>query len=696
MKALVSWLRELVDVPVPPATLAHDLHMAGFEVASVEPVAPPAEGLASTDAEDAVIDFEITSNRPDCLSVIGLAREVATRYATTLRTPPTQSLGEPSPTSLGPLSVAIEDPARCARYCAAIADVRVGPSPAWLAERLAAAGIRSISNIVDITNYVLLELGHPLHAFDLATLSGPALRIRTARAGETVTTLDKQPRTLTTDMLVIADRDRPQALAGIMGGRDSEVNPGTTTIVLESAWFEPTSIRRTSKRLGLSTEASYRFERGADFEAAASALARACHLIEAIGAGSTRPGWIDAVAAPPPARLVSLDLARVPQILGAEVGRDEVERILTGLGFRVASQSAATLSVTAPSWRVDVARDVDLVEEVARHYGYDRLPATFPPLSRVPSRPADRLEQDRALRRLTTAAGFSECVTFSFISEKAALEFAGPADLVAITNPLSELFAVLRPSLLPGLVDAVAHNRRHGQRDVRLFELGTRFVKSGGERRTLSLAWSGAAVAEHWSGRARVADLFDLIGVVESLAHAMGLTVRFAAAERPHLTPGRTAEVRAIAADGGVRAFGSAGHVRADITTSRDIPSQDDVFVAELDLDAVANLVTMLDVARSRALPRFPSIVRDLSILVDESLLAADVRGTIQAVAPPTLVRVAEFDRYQGKGIADGRVSLSYRLTFQAADRTLTDVEADAAMTAIVDALATRHGAVRR
>ncbi len=349
-----------------------------------------------------------------------------------------------------------------------------------------------------------------------------------------------------------------------------------------------------------------------------------------------------------------------------------------------------------PTWRVDVARDVDLVEEVARHYGYDRLPATFPPLSRVPSRPDDRLEQDRELRQLTTAAGFSECVTFSFISEKAALEFAGPADLVAITNPLSELFAVLRPSLLPGLVDAVAHNRRHGQRDVRLFELGTRFVKSGGERRTLSLAWSGAAVAEHWSGRARVADLFDLIGVVESLAHAMGLTVQFAAAERHPLTPGRTAEVRAIAADGGVRAFGSAGHVRADITTSRDIPSQDDVFVAELDLDAVADLVTMLDLARSRALPRFPSIVRDLSILVDESLLAADVRGTIQAVAPPTLVRVAEFDRYQGKGIAEGRVSLSYRLTFQAADRTLTDVEADAAMTAIVDALATRHGAVRR
>ena len=336
------------------------------------------------------------------------------------------------------------------------------------------------------------------------------------------------------------------------------------------------------------------------------------------------------------------------------------------------------------------------MEEVARHYGYDRLPATFPRSRRVPARPDERLEQDRALRRLATAAGFSECVTFSFISEKAALEFAGPSELVHITNPLSELFAVLRPSLLPGLVDAVAHNRRHGQRDVRQFELGTRFVKAGGERRTMSLAWSGAAVPDHWSARARVVDLFDLLGVVETLAHALGLSVQFAASERPHLTPGRTAEVRAITAAGAVRVFGTAGHVRADITTSRDIPSQDDVFVAELDLDAVSDLVTMSEVAHSRALPRFPSIVRDLSILVDEGLLAADVRGTIQAVAPPTLVRVAEFDRYQGSGIADGRVSLSYRLTFQAVDRTLTDAEADAAMTAIVDALAARHGAVRR
>jgi phenylalanyl-tRNA synthetase beta chain len=497
-------------------------------------------------------------------------------------------------------------------------------------------------------------------------------------------------------MLVIADRDRAQALAGIMGGRDSEVSAATTTIAIESAWFEPTSIRRTSKRLGLSTEASYRFERGADFAAAAEGLARACRLIEEIGAGTVRRGWIDACASVPAPRIVRLAYARVRAVLGADVPDHDIRRILAGLGFVLAGEGADHAFVSVPSWRVDVWRDIDLIEEVARHYGYDRLPATFPALAQVPPPPDERLEQDRGLRRVATAAGFSECVTFSFISENAAREFASADQLVAITNPLSELFAVLRPSLLPGLVDAVAHNRRHGQRDVRFFELGTRFLRGSGESRTLSLAWSGAATAEHWSGRQRPADVFDLIGVVELLGRAMGLTLDMLAAERAWLTPGQTAEIHAVDASGRRRLLGVAGRVQTTLTTSRDIPAQDDVFVAELDLDVVGDLVTMLGVAKAHPLPRFPSIVRDVSILVDESLLAAQVRGTIQAVAPPTLVRVAEFDRYQGKGIAEGKVSVSYRLTFQAPDRTLTDTEADAAMTTIVDALTSAHGAVRR
>ena len=680
MKAPVSWLADLVRIPVAPDVLARDLHMAGFEVASLE---------------DGVIDFEITANRPDCLSLIGLAREIATKYRTALALPAVHDLGTPSHSVLDPLRVTVEDTARCPRYCAAIADVKVGPSPAWLGERLTAAGIRSISNIVDITNYVLLEQGHPLHAFDLSALAGSALHIRLARDGETLTTLDGQARKLSTDMLVIADRDRAQALGGIMGGRESEVTAATRTIVLESAWFEPTGIRRTSKRLGLSTEASYRFERGADFAAAATALARACALIEEIGAGTVRPGWVDACAAAPAVPTVHLDYARVRAMLGVEVDPAEVRRILTGLGFDVTPRGEG-VDATVPTWRIDVARDVDLVEDVARHFGYDQLPVTFPALSTVPPAPDRRLELDRAVRRLATAAGFSEAVTFSFISERAALEFAHEGALVRLTNPLSELFAVLRPSLFPGLVDAVAHNRRHGQKDVRLFELGTRFERASGESRTLGLAWSGAGLPEHWSQRARSADVYDITGVVESLGVALGVPFTLTAETHGSLTPGRSATITAVEPSGRARVVGITGRVRPDLLASRDLHAQDEVFVAELDLEALSDLVTVLDVVRTRPLPRFPSIVRDVSILVDERLLAADVRGTIQSVAPATVVRVAEFDRYQGKGIAEGRVSLSYRLTFQAPDRTLTDSEVDEAMQKIVDALAARHGAVRR
>jgi phenylalanyl-tRNA synthetase beta chain len=299
------------------------------------------------------------------------------------------------------------------------------------------------------------------------------------------------------------------------------------------------------------------------------------------------------------------------------------------------------------------------------------------------------------LRRLVSAAGFNECVTFSFIADKAAREFADEADLVPIANPLSETFAVLRPSLLPGLVDSVSHNRRHGQRDVRLFELGTRFVATRGERRALGLAWMGALDAEDWSAKPRPVTFFDLKGVVEALGRWLGLSLTARVATRPFLAPGRTAEI-VVASDAGPRVFGVVGQLLPTLAAARDIPAQDEVYVAELDLDEVVDLVTILDIERTHPLPRFPSIVRDLAILVVDTLPAADVRGTIRAVAPSTLVRLVEFDRYQGQGIPEGKVSLAFRLTFQAAERTLTDRDADEAMEEIVSELAKAHGAVRR
>jgi phenylalanyl-tRNA synthetase beta chain len=483
-----------------------------------------------------------------------------------------------------------------------------------------------------------------------------------------------------------------------MGGGDSEVSASTRVMALESAYFLPTSIRRTSKRLGLSTEASYRFERGADPEAPVRAMARALDLLEQIGAGTARPGWIDAY--PSPRRPAGIDVraARIAHVLGHEIEPAEVERILRGLGFTVFAQASSpspTWHVVVPTWRGDVTREIDVIEEVARHHGYDRLPTTFPALTVAPAPPDARLERDRQARRIATACGFSECVTFTFIERAAAQLVADAAELVAIANPLSEKLAVLRPSLLPGLVDSVGHNRRREQRDVRLFENGARFAVSSGETRGLALAWTGTASVDHWTGTGRQVDFFDIKGAVEVLCQAFGRTARFEPASEPWLVAGRSAAVFAGGGDRPVR-FGVLGQLTPQIADARGLAPQDDIYVAEFDLDAVAAIARLGDDLRVVPLPRHPGVVRDVSLLVDEGLPAAALRATILATAPPTLVGVREFARYTGKGVPEGQVSLSFRLTFRAPDRTLTDDEAQRATEVIVGALGANHGAKLR
>ena len=707
MKALVSWLRDLVEIPdgVSIDALAHALHMSGFELAGIEPV----EG--ADPKNDAVVDFEITANRPDTLSVIGLAREISALYDTSLRgaavSSPASGLNStPHNSDASGLKVTIEDPALCPRYAAAVADITIGPSPGWLSARLAAAGIRSINNIVDITNYVLIETGHPLHAFDMALLEGPHLRIRRAKAGEKVKTLDGQDRTLTDDMLVIADASRAQAVAGVMGGGDSEVSEKTRTIALESAYFTPSSIRRTSKRLGLSTEASYRFERGADPEAPARALARACELIEQIGAGKVRPEWIDARATTRTPVSITLRDEQIARLLGFAVPVDVTERILTRLGFELSAAASSpegsggrgrVWQVTVPSWRVDVTREIDLIEEVARIHGYDQIPTTFPALRTVPPAPDARLQRDRAVRQMLRAAGFHEAATLSFIERGAALDFTPEPSIVAIANPLSEKFAVLRPSLLPGLVDALAYNRRREQRDIRLYESANCFTRGDGERRRVAAVWTGAASAPHWSGSGRAADVFDLAGAVSALGAALGLNVVFDPTERPYLSPAVAGAIRAsVPGAEPLREIGVIGQLLPAIADSRGIPANEPVFVFEIDLDAALEWTSLGDRLRVTPLPRHPSVVRDVSIALNADLPAAQVRATIQAAAPVTLERVVEFDRYQGKGVPDGQCSLSLRLTFRAPDRTLTDTEVQDAMDRIIAALASSHGAALR
>ena len=677
MKIVHEWLSEFVDVPADVEKVAAEISLRGFEVASVE---------------RGVIDFEITANRPDCLSHIGIAREAAVIWggmkpwahamATVLQ---------------DDFPVAIEAADLCPRYCAQVFDVNVGPSPEWLARRLEAAGVRPINNIVDATNYVMLAVGQPMHAFDVERLRGGRLVIRRARGGERMRTLDGVDRELDAGMLVIADTERPVAIGGVMGGQDSEISATTRRIVLESAYFHPPSVRRTSKKLGLKTEASTRFERGGDINGPLQGVARLDELLTKIGCGNAVGGPVDVYPAPRTPLQLTLRAERIARVLGQPVPEADVPRILTPLGFTVTRHGADSWDVVVPTFRVDVAREADLIEEVGRHYGFDRLPVTFPALAAAQGAPDPRIARDRLVRQVLTAAGFSEAMTFAFVERQAALPFAAPGfEPAAIANPLSEKFAVLRPSLLPGLVDSCAHNRRRGRKDIRLFETGSRF-HAGGEGRAASLVWHGAAEGPHWSGATRGVDLFDVKGVVERLCDAFGVSpLDFAPDETPFLVRGRAALVGA-----GDVALGVLGQLDPAVADARGLSASEETYVAEIDLDALATIAGG-DELRARSLPRFPAIVRDISILVDEALPAAAVRGTIRSAAPASLESsaplesIVEFDRYQGKGVPDGRVSLSIRLTFRAPDRTLTDDDAQAATEGIVAALRDAHGAERR
>ena len=694
MRILVSWLRDFTTFDVSVQALADTLTMRGFEVADIEP--PPSRVVAED--EDAVLDLEIMTNRPDCLSVLGIAREVSTIYGTPLRAP-NLKIAEPPDGTPPAVSVTVEDAELCPRYVASVAEVTVGPSPGWLAARLEAAGVRPVNNVVDATNYVMLELGHPLHAFDLHRLDGPELRIRQAVAGERLRTLDGQERALREDMLVIADAAHAQAVAGVMGGAASEVSGATRVVALESAYFEPTSIRRTSKWLGLSTDASYRFERGADIEAPLVAMRRLLGLLADIGAGRPQGSILDRHPHPRPPATVELRHERIVRILGVDVDKAFVAVTLERLGFTVESiDGDDRWLVTVPTHRVDVSREIDLIEEIIRHYGYDRLPSTFPALVQPPAPIGDWLRRHRLLRQVVTASGCSEAITYSFIEQAAAAPFAEEAtEIVGIVNPLSEKFAVLRPSLLPGLVDALVRNRRREHRNVRLFEIGKRFRRSQGETASLAVAVTGAGTPEHWSTVVREADLFDVKGIVERVSEALGVTCTFEPTEHPVLVPGRAAAVYGVTSAGDTETLGHLGQLAPAVAVARGFPDTgDEVYVAEVDLDALDRVAIDRNAMHATPVPRHPSIIRDLAVVVDATLPAASVRGTIQAAAPEILVSVREFDRYQGKGVPDSCVSLALRLTFRASDRTLTDDEVQKTMSRVVASLQEQHDAKLR
>jgi len=697
MRLLVSWVRDFVDLDVPPAVVAETMALRGFEVAAIEPCDAPAPPPWQRSAvrDDAVIDFEVTANRPDCLGVLGLAREIATAFDRPVRAVPRLDAAAPAAsTATADVRIKVEDSVGCPRYVAAVADVFPSRTPAWMAARLLAAGVRPISPIVDVTNYVLMEIGHPMHAFDLARLAGRELRIRWARPGEALTTLDGVERRLEPDMLVIADAERAQAVAGVMGGGHSEVSDRTLRVAFESAYFDPATIRRQSKRLGLKTDASARFERGADIGAPVVALERALELMEAIGAGRRVGSPADWYPAPRSPQSITLRRERMGRVLGLSVPDTDAVRILASLGLSPRPITEGW-TVTIPTFRVDLTREVDLIEEVGRHYGFDKLEPTFPPMITAAPPPDPRVARDRTLREIATAAGLSEAVTFGFIPYEAAHPFApSPQDegVVRLGNPLSAKFDSLRPSLLPGLLEAVAHNRRHGRSNVALFEIGARFTPRQGETRGLAAIWTGAVGPEHWSAPGREVDLFDATGLVERVAAVFRLPVSFVPTEVPYLMPGRAAHAMMSGSPIGV-----VGRLSPALADASGLPRQDRVIVAEIALEPLSAAVR--DQIAVRPLARYPFVVRDLSIVVSERLSAAIIRGTILAAAgdgPAPLQSLMFFDRYQGKGVAAGSVSLSVRLTFQSENRTLTDAEVNDSVEQILRALVQHHQAVQR
>jgi phenylalanyl-tRNA synthetase beta chain len=671
----VSWLREFVEVPADPARLGDDLTRVGLAVDGIE-----------THGAEAVLDLDVTTNRVDCMNVYGVAREASVIYGVPLR-PLDLSVAEAGPPAGQALDVTIEAPELCPRFCARVLDVRLGPSPGWIRDRLEQVGVRPINNVVDLTNYVMMEMGHPSHAFDLARIPGGKLVVRWAREGERLTTLDGVERVLGPRHGVVAGPESALALAGIMGGASSEVSDATRTVALEAAYWDPLSIRRGAKALGMHTEASHRFERGADPQGTATATARIAHLLARIGAGSARPGLIDRHPGKRPPRQVALRPSRTDAVLGTQVPPVRGRQILEGLGFEPVGEAGESTTFIVPPWRSDVSREIDLVEEVGRHHGLDKIPFTVPP-----ARGAEGLRphqaRERRLRELLVGAGLTEVVTHAFVSDALA---AGSPPRVPVANPLSEDQGVLRSSLVvPGLLTTLRTNLRQGRRDVALFETGRVFLPREGapaEEPRLGILLAGQ-LGGHWSARARAVDFYDIKALLELVAERLRLPSFALATDDPPslLHPGKAARI----ANGSAFA-GWLGALHPDVLRAWDVRGE--VYVAELPLEPVLEAPAVP--VRYRGLAKAPAVLRDLSVTCDRSLSAAALETRVRAAAGGLLRSLRIVDRYEGPPVPAGKVGLTLALAFQDPERTLTGEEVQAAVDRVVGELRAAGAEIR-
>ena len=683
-----NWLRELTGTKLTPLELRERLTMVGLAIDSVD----EKDG-------DSLLDVEVPSNRPDCLSHVGIAREVAVIEKSKVQSPKSKvakTQGKVSDFA----SVGIADPDLCPRYAARVVrGVKIGLSPVWLAKRLDEIGQRPINNVADITNYVLHELGQPLHAFDLTKLSGQKIIVRRARAGEKLQTLDGVIRSLDNEMLVIADAKQPVALAGIMGGLDSEISMSTVDVLIESAYFDPDSIRRTARKLGMDTEASKRFERGADCENVVNAQTRCIELICEIAGGLATEDLIDVYPSPQPARSVSFRPEKVENLTSLRVDVAEMDRILAALGFvssAVGNGGAKTFVV--PSWRVDVSLEEDLVEEIARHVGYEQIGSELPPSAMAGEyQPAE--VRRRSMRRVLTGLGFDEAINLSFIGaahdEIFALatrnEISTPPSFVSLSNPILEDATRMRPSLLPGLLQSLRHNFNQGTKDVRLFEIGRVFAGSEGgklphESELLGLIASGGASEQDRAQAPRELDFYDLKGALEASIAAMNLPpLVFAEAQVKHLRLGQAANISL--ADGTV--IGSTGALTETISAGYKFRQR--VYVAEL------NLTPLFEIEEHEIkygpLPRYPSVVRDVTLLVDRNVGFTELVAGIESEVIDDYQRVNLVGTYEGQNIPGDRRSVTLRVEYRSDQRTLRDDEVEERHRRLLDSLLKKFNA---
>ncbi|MDE2861172.1 MAG: phenylalanine--tRNA ligase subunit beta [Chloroflexota bacterium] len=642
---------------------------------------------------DVVFDLEVTPNRPDCMSILGIAREVAALTGATLREPDLSYAEEGEPVE-GAVSVEIVDASLCPRYTASvIRGVQVGPSPRWMQDRLLRAGQRPINNVVDVTNYVMLEMGQPLHAFDFDTVAESRIVVRPAGEQEPFVTLDEAQHVLRPPMLVIADGARSVALAGVMGGLNTEMTDATTSVLLESANFNPVNTRRTSQALRLRSESSSRFEKGLQPELAEAALRRATRLILEVAGGTGCQGIADAYPQPAPRPTLRFTLARVRKVLGVDIDAPHVYGILTSLGFGVTVGSDGAMHVEVPYWRSDIAQEDDLVEEVARITGYDELPTTMISTP-VPHRsPQPEREARERVRDLMVECGMQETISYSLTSA-ASLETSKPADApspLRVANPMSSELEYLRTTLRSGVLSTLAANRQQARDGVRLFEMGRVYLPREAdlplERETLVGVLAGPRSPESWQSVNERMDFFDAKGVVEMLMSRLRLPCAFQPAEDALFMPGRCSAV--LTGDAVVGVIGEV-HPR---TLEQFDAADEAVALFELDVDAITSAVSTEPV-RYRPIARYPGALRDLAVVLDAGVPAAQVQAIIER---ETLVSHATlFDVYEGAGVATGKRSLAYRVLFQAADRTLVGDEVSRAMEGIVAALEREVGASLR